>query len=86
LTNVLQPEQLTIGDFNGAWLKCKLEMSKFGSTFAKNLLKQMKKRFGVLFKSEVVLANLYPDPRYSYYFIFAVRFYNNPPSTIFFFV
>jgi hypothetical protein len=61
LTNVLQSEQLTIGDFYGSWLRCQLEISKFNSSFAKNLLKHMKKRLAVLLTSEVVLAAL--DPR-----------------------
>jgi bifunctional polynucleotide phosphatase/kinase len=63
LTTVLQSEQLTIGDFYGSWLKCQLEISKFNSSFAKNLLKHMKKRLAVLLTSEVVLAALYLDPR-----------------------
>jgi hypothetical protein len=48
--------------FMGRGLKCQLEISKFSSTFAKNLLKHMKKRLSVLVKSEVVLAALYLYP------------------------
>ncbi|KZS03636.1 Zinc finger BED domain-containing-like protein [Daphnia magna] len=60
------------------------EISKFNSTFAKNLLKHMKKRLSVLLKSEVVLAALYLDPRYNYYFIFAVCFLTTPHPPILF--
>ncbi|XP_032791086.2 uncharacterized protein LOC116928109 [Daphnia magna] len=44
----------------------------------------MKKRLSVLLKSEVVLAALYLDPRYNYYFIFAVLFLTTPHPPILF--
>ncbi|KAL1487231.1 hypothetical protein MTO96_031050 [Rhipicephalus appendiculatus] len=63
-TKVLQTEQLTIGDFYGAWLTCSMKTSAIPSPLAKALVESMKKRERNLCSRNIFWAALYID--YSY--------------------
>lgn len=43
-TKKLQSEQLTLTDFYGAWIGCKIQTEKITASFAQNLLQCMKNR------------------------------------------
>lgn len=62
--NTLLAEQLTIGDFYGAWLKCFLDTSSIGSPLAQALVESMKSRERNFFDTNTFCAALYMDPRY----------------------
>ncbi|KAJ8246955.1 hypothetical protein GJAV_G00257150 [Gymnothorax javanicus] len=57
-------EQLTAGDFFGAWLKCKIETEKIGGPFASLLVECLNRRQHMLFENEPFLAAVFLDPRY----------------------
>ncbi|KAI1898668.1 hypothetical protein AGOR_G00074750 [Albula goreensis] len=61
---LLQSEQLTAGDFFGAWLKCKIETDKIGGPFATLLVECLNRRQHMLFENESFLAAVFLDPRY----------------------
>ena len=63
-TKVLQSEQLTLGDFYAAWLKCKMDTEKIGSTFAMAIVNAMKNREKLLLKSDVFVSAICLDARY----------------------
>lgn len=52
-TLALQAEQLTIGDFYAAWIKCFTETKKINSLVSNNLCKSMEHRQKLLFSNEV---------------------------------
>lgn len=58
----LQREQLTIGDFYGTWLKCRLEVSKMDSSIASNMAIATKRRENLLLGSDLFCAAIYMDP------------------------
>ncbi len=60
---VLQLEQLTLGDFYGEWLKCKFKTKKIGSAFASALYDAMVEREKKLLTSDVFLSAILLDPR-----------------------
>lgn len=62
--NMLLTEQLTLGDFYGAWLKCSIETSRIGSPLAKKLVECMKTRERCFRCRNTFCAALYMDPRY----------------------
>ena len=61
---VLQTEQLTVGDFYVAWIKCRSEIEKMGSPFTRVLLTRMKLREVNLMDNDAFRAGMYLDPRY----------------------
>lgn len=61
----LQSEQLTMGDFYGEWLECKLFVKKEKNPFATDLLRQMMKREEDLFSNTAFLAAMLLDPRWN---------------------
>ncbi|KAG5853100.1 hypothetical protein ANANG_G00069520 [Anguilla anguilla] len=61
---LFQCEQLTAGDFFGAWLKCKIETDKIGGPFATLLVECLNRRQHMLFENEPFLAAVFLDPRY----------------------
>ncbi|KAH9359731.1 hypothetical protein HPB48_002575 [Haemaphysalis longicornis] len=63
-TKVLQTEQLTIGDFYGAWLTCSMKTSAIPSPLAQALVQSMKKREQNLRSTNIFCAGLYIDHRY----------------------
>lgn len=63
-TKVLQTEQLTIGDFYGAWLTCSMKTSAIPSPLAQALVQSMKKRERNLCSTNIFCAALYMDHRY----------------------
>ena len=61
----LQQQHLTLGDFYGIWLRCKLEISKASPTeFSQLLLSSIKKRELALLENDVFVACIFLDPRY----------------------
>ncbi|KAM7306571.1 uncharacterized protein ISCGN_010274 [Ixodes scapularis] len=63
-TKVLQREQLTMGDFYGTWLKCRMQTSKVDSPIATALVAFMKRREKWLLGNNLFCAAIYLDPRY----------------------
>ncbi|XP_036404855.1 uncharacterized protein LOC118791563 isoform X1 [Megalops cyprinoides] len=64
MADALLAEQLTAGDFFGAWLKCKIETDKVGGPFAALLVECLSRRQHALFENEAFLAAVFLDPRY----------------------
>ncbi|CAK9294250.1 unnamed protein product [Gordionus sp. m RMFG-2023] len=60
----LQSEQLCLSDFYGIWVRCRLELEKFTSSFSYEILENMKIREQQYLKNSVVYASIYLDPRY----------------------
>lgn len=60
----LQEEQLTIGDFFGAWLSCKRKTSKIDTDLARKLTENMNIREKNLFENDVFVSAIFLDPRY----------------------
>ncbi|SCV66556.1 hypothetical protein ANAPC5_01459 [Anaplasma phagocytophilum] len=60
----LHKEQLTVGDFYGAWLSGSMDTSKILSPLAKALVQSMNKRERQLLDTDVFCAAVYIDPRY----------------------
>ena len=56
--------ELTLGDFYAAWLKCKMDTEKIGSTFAMAIVNAMKNREKLLLKSDVFVSAICLDARY----------------------
>lgn len=65
-TIIIQRQDLTIGDFYGAWLKCRSRIELLDSTFSKKLLDNMKTRELKLLKNTVFLTVVFMDPRYAF--------------------
>lgn len=63
-TKVLQREQLTMGDFYGTWLKCRMQTSKIDCPVATALVAFMKRREKWLLGNNLFCAAIYLDPRY----------------------
>ncbi|XP_065320584.1 zinc finger BED domain-containing protein 4-like [Gordionus sp. m RMFG-2023] len=72
LTKYLQSEQLTMGDFYAAWIKCLMQTSKVDTPFARLLVSTMKAR-EINFKNEVFCSAIYLDPRYNVFLTFEER-------------
>lgn len=62
----IQREDLTIGDFYGAWLKCRNRIDSLDSTFAGKLLSNMKIREKKLLNNTVFLSVILLDPRFAF--------------------
>ncbi|XP_031330371.1 uncharacterized protein LOC116161229 [Photinus pyralis] len=63
-TKKLQREQLTLSDFYGYWLECKMETNKINSTFSNIIVSNMNVREKDLLGNNVILAAIFLDPRY----------------------
>jgi hypothetical protein len=64
-TLLLQKEQLTVGDFYGIWLECKLKTKKVNTPLARALINHMERREINLLTSDVFVSAVFLDPRYS---------------------
>jgi hypothetical protein len=62
-TNILQKEQLTTGDFYGAWMKCKAEVVALALTFGDRLVSCMEMREKTLFDNYFFRSAIFLDPR-----------------------
>ncbi|XP_065323654.1 uncharacterized protein LOC135930795 [Gordionus sp. m RMFG-2023] len=60
----LQSEQLCLSDFYGIWVRCRLELEKFTSSFSYEILENMKIREQQYLKNSVMYASIYLNPRY----------------------
>lgn len=60
----LQEEQLLMGDFLGAWLRCKEDTAAIKTPFAERLVAAMEAREKKLLHNSTFLAAIYLDPRY----------------------
>lgn len=63
-TKKLQNEQLTMSDFYGAWILCKIETESINSSFSKVILECLKNREKYIMKNKVLLSAIFLDPRY----------------------
>jgi hypothetical protein len=64
-SQVLQKdEQLVLGDFYKAWIKCKLSIAEIKTTFSNSFLNMMQKREKNLFENNLFRAGLYLGPRF----------------------
>ena len=63
-TNIFQKEQLTAGDFYGAWMKCKAEVAALALTFGDRLVSCMEMRERTLFDNDLFRSAIFLDPRY----------------------
>ncbi|XP_064475529.1 zinc finger BED domain-containing protein 4-like [Ornithodoros turicata] len=64
-TLTLQSEQLTFGDFYGAWMRCIIETSKLNSPFSRCLSEAFKAREVLLLENDAFRAGIFLDPRYN---------------------
>lgn len=63
-TKKLQYEQLTLTDFYGAWITCKLQTEALSSLISKKLLQHIVDREKYIMANKVLLAAIFLDPRY----------------------
>lgn len=63
-TKKFQNEQLTLTDFYGAWILCKIQTKKFNTSFSDKLVECLTNREEHLMKNKVLLAAIFLDPRY----------------------
>lgn len=61
----LQTEQLTMIDFYGAWISCKIQTNALNSNFANKLVQLMTNREKIILNNQVLLAAIFLDPRYN---------------------
>jgi len=61
----LQTEQLTMTDFYGAWISCKIQTNALNSYFANELVQLMTNREKIILNNKVLLAAIFLDPRYN---------------------
>lgn len=63
-TKKLQYEQLTLSDFYGVWVSCKLQTEKLDTSISKKLLQFMINRENHIMENNVLLGAIFMDPRY----------------------
>ncbi|XP_016663574.1 uncharacterized protein LOC107884945 [Acyrthosiphon pisum] len=63
-TKKLQYEQLTLTDFYGAWITCKLQTEALSTLISKKLLQHIVDREKYIMANKVLLAAIFLDPRY----------------------
>jgi len=63
-TKKFQNEQLTLTDFYGAWILCKIQTKKCNTSFSEKLVECLNNREQHLMKNKVLLAAIFLDPRY----------------------
>lgn len=61
----LQSEQLTITDFFGAWISCKIQTEVLNSSFSAKLVQMMVKREKNIMSNPVLLAAIFLDSRFN---------------------
>jgi len=60
----LQSEQLTLTDFYGAWLTCKIQTQSLNTNFSNNLAQCLIIREPLIMNNKVLLPAIYLDPRF----------------------
>ncbi|XP_050065167.1 zinc finger BED domain-containing protein 4-like [Aphis gossypii] len=63
-TKKLQYEQLTLTDFYGAWITCKLQTDALNTSISKKLLQHIVDREKHIMDNKVLLGAIFLDPRY----------------------
>lgn len=63
-TKKFQNVQLTLTDFYGAWILCKIQTKKCNTSFSKKLVECLTNREQHLMKNKVLLAAIFLDSRY----------------------
>lgn len=63
LSKILQKEELTIGDFYIAWMRCRHQITQMEDPFARHLESCMINREKNLFENDHFVATIYMDPR-----------------------
>jgi len=63
-TKLFQSENMTAGDFLGAWIKLKIDTEKCDTDFSRILLNNLKIRENLLFDSDAIITSIFLDPRY----------------------
>lgn len=63
-TKKLQSEQLTLTDFYGAWLTCKIQTQSLNTNFSNNLSQCLIIREQHIMNNKVLLSAIYLDPRF----------------------
>jgi len=63
-TKKLQSEQLTLTDFYGAWLTCKIQTQSLNTNFSNNLAQCLIIKEQHIMKNKVLLSAIYMDPRF----------------------
>lgn len=60
----LRTEHLTLSDFYGIWIECKIKLRNLQNLFADVLYNELSKREPLLLESDCLLGAVYLDPRY----------------------
>lgn len=63
-TKVLQSEQLTLTDFYGAWLQCKIQTESLNTSFSRNVFRCLVSREHNIMSNKVLLSAIFLDPRF----------------------
>ncbi|KAE9523319.1 hypothetical protein AGLY_016267 [Aphis glycines] len=64
-TKKLQYEQLTLTDFYGAWIACRIETESLNNEFSNKLVQCLRSREQNIMNNQVLLAAIFLDPRFS---------------------
>jgi len=64
-TKKLQYEQLTLTDFYGAWIACRIETESLNNTFSNKLVQCLRSRELNIMNNQVLLAAIFLDPRFN---------------------
>jgi len=64
-TKKLQYEQLTLTDFYGAWIACRIETESLNNTFSNKLVQCLTSREQNIMDNQVLLAAIFLDPRFN---------------------
>lgn len=63
-TKKLQSEQLTLSDFYGAWITCKIQIQKITNSFAQKFIRNMNIREIHIMNNNAFISAIFMDPRY----------------------
>jgi len=63
-TKKLQSEQLTLSDFYGAWIICKIQIQKMTNSYAKKFISSMSIREMHIMNNNAFISAIFMDPRY----------------------
>ncbi|XP_008190172.1 uncharacterized protein LOC100571344 [Acyrthosiphon pisum] len=64
-TKKLQYEQLTLTDFYGAWIACRIETESLNNTFSNKLVQCLRSRELNIMNNQVLLTAIFLDPRFN---------------------
>ncbi|KAL5241000.1 hypothetical protein ACI65C_008410 [Semiaphis heraclei] len=64
-TKKLQYEQLTLTDFYGAWIACRIETESLNNAFSDKLVQCLRSREQNIMNNQVLLAAIFLDPRFN---------------------